>query len=365
MKSIECKICVFDNTIPDISFDVNSVCSYCSEYIIKLNLMRTENRNLKKFNNLILKIKKLKGKYNCLIGVSGGVDSSYVVHLAQKNNLKPLLVHFDNGWNSELAVSNINKLIKKTGFDLNTFIVNWKEFKDLQKSLIISGVVDIEIATDHAIFANLLYTAKKNKIKYILSGTNIFTEHAMPRSWIWRKTDFKNINSIHKKFGKIKLKTYPNMNMFAWYFSKYFDFGPKTIELLNLIEYKKLSAVSLLEKEYNWVNYEDKHYESFFTKFYQSYILPTKFKIDKRIVHLSSLIRNGEISKSEALNQLSKPLYKDYQFKQDLEYFCKKLEFEKDEFLKIMSQPPVPHENFANNENIFNFFKKIYLKLYE
>jgi len=363
-----CSKCICDSSINELIFDSNNVCSYCNLFIPILRKKRDKNKNLNEFNKQISKIKKVNGKYNCLIGVSGGVDSSYLVHLAKKNSLKPLLVHFDNGWNSELAVSNIKKLSTQNNFDLQTYVVNWKEFRDIQRSFIISGVVDIELVTDHAIFANLFHTAKKNNIKFILSGTNIFTEHAMPRSWIWRKTDFKNIESIHKQYGKVKLETYPRMGLLQWYLSKHLKFGIQTLELLNLIDYSKKNSIKELSEEYDWKNYEEKHYESFFTKFYQSYILPKKFHIDKRMVHYSCLIRNSEIKRSEALEMYNNNKFisnKEKLFYEDIKYFCKKLDFSVSEFDEIMKKKPVSHLNFSNSEKIFLFLKKIYLKLNE
>ncbi len=363
-----CNKCICDSTITEIEFDKNNICSYCNKFIPILEKKRQSNKNLQEFNEQINKIRKSRGKYNCLIGVSGGVDSSYLVHLAKKYSLKPLLVHFDNGWNSELAVSNIKKIAEKNNFDLQTYVVNWKEFKDIQRSFIKSGVIDIELVTDHAIFANLFKTAKKNNIKYILSGTNIFTEHAMPRSWIWRKTDFRNIKSIHKKYGRIKIKTYPRMNLLTWYISKYFNFGVKTLELLNLIDYKKNKSIKELNEVYNWKNYEEKHYESFFTKFYQSYILPKKFNIDKRIVHYSCLIRNSEINREEALETYNKNKFdpkNEGSFYDDIKYFCKKLDFDLNEFEKIMEEKPVSHFEFDNSEKIFQFLKKLYISINE
>ena len=363
-----CKKCICDSTIPEIEFDEYSVCSYCNEFIPILEKKRESNKNMLEFNNQIKKIKKVKGKYNCLIGVSGGVDSYYMVHLAKKNSLNPLLVHFDNGWNSELAVSNIKKIADKSNFDLQTYVVNWKEFKDIQRSFIKSGVVDIELVTDHAIFANLFKTAKKNNIKYILSGTNIFTEHAMPRSWMWRKTDFRNIKSIHKKYGKVKIDTYPRMGLLRWYLSKHFKFGIQTLELLNLIDYSKKNSIKELNEEYNWKNYEEKHYESFFTKFYQSYILPKKFNIYKRMVHYSCLIRNLEIKRKDALEQFHNNKFninKEQLFYEDIKYFCKKLDFSMSEFDENMKKKPVSHLKFNNSEKLFHFLKKVYFKINE
>ncbi len=353
-----CKSCVLDSSIKSLTFN-NGICNFCNEYIPLLKRKKKENTSLENLETTLNKISKIKKKYNCLIGVSGGVDSSFVTHLAKKYDLKPLLIHFDNGWNSELAVSNIKKISNVCGFELQTYVVNWLEFKNIQRSFIKSGVIDIELVTDHAIFANLINTAKKNNIKYILSGTNIFTEHAMPKEWIWRKSDIRNIKSIHKKYGTIKINSYPTMNFFDWYIAKYLNFGPKLLEPLNMINYEKKVAIEILKSKYDWIEYEDKHFESFFTKFYQAYILKKKFKIDKRKSHLSCLIRNNEITREDALEILSKDNYPG-DLENDKDYFCKKLDFSKEEFDKILNDKPKSHYDFDNSEKIFRFSKKIY-----
>lgn len=357
-----CKTCVMDDSVKSLQF-VDGQCEYCIKYVPKLEDLRRKTSNGKAINKLFSNLKKINNKYNCLIGVSGGVDSSYIVHLAHIHELKPLLLHFDNGWNSELAVSNIKKIIKKTGFDLETYVVNWNEFKDIQKSFIKAGVVDIELVTDHAIFANLINTAKKKKIKYILSGTNLFTEHGMPREWIWRKSDIKNIIDIQKIYGSVKMKTYPTMNFFAWYIAKYLKFYPRLIEPLNSINYKKNSAITELKKNYNWQEYDDKHFESFFTKFYQAYILPKKFLIDKRKSHLSCLIRNNEMHRDEAIKILKNKNYPG-NLEEDIDYFCKKLEISRNDFKNILNLSPVSHYKFKNSERLFKFFKKIFELVY-
>ena len=175
-----CKLCVLDSSIKSLNFK-DGICNFCNEYIPLLNKKKEEKIFSKNLENIFNKISRIDKKFNCLVGISGGVDSSYVAHLAKKHNLRPLLIHFDNGWNSELAVSNIKKISNVCNFELQTYVVNWAEFKNIQRSFIKSGVIDIELVTDHAIFANLINTAKRNNIKYILSGTNIFTEHAMPK----------------------------------------------------------------------------------------------------------------------------------------------------------------------------------------
>lgn len=365
-KEKVCKECLCDTSIPDLEFTDDGICHYCVEITPQIKKMKIKNSTLDEYEKKISELKNYgkNREYDCIIGISGGVDSSYVTHLANKKKLKPLLIHFDNGWNSELAISNIKKIASKSNFDLKTYVINWEEFKDIQKSFLKAGVVDIELVTDHAIFANLVNEAKKNKIKYILSGNNFFTENGMPLSWIWRKTDFLNIKDIHSKYGKIPIKTFPRMNIFTWYLIKNLDLNYKIIELLNFIPYSKIEAIKTLEKEYDWKQYDEKHYESLFTKLYQSYILPKKFKIDKRIVHYSALIRNQELTRQQASNLIKKDILS-HTTSEDIDYFLKKLDLSSEEFDKIIHSSPISHYDFKNSEFIFKVSKNIYKFIYE
>ena len=361
MKEIlECKICVQNNEFDnDITFNEDGICNYCEEVKPRYESI---NDNKSKLKDLLIKIKSegKNKKYDCIIGMSGGVDSSYVAHLCKIYELRPLVVHFDNGWNSELAVDNVYKIINKNNFELFTLVVDWEEFKDLQKSFIKSHVIDIEVPTDHAIMGSLVRLSKKHNIKYMISGANIATESGMPPSWSWRKADWINIKSIHKKFGKIKLRTFPKYSSFQLFFDRLFSqFSQERIDILDYIDYRKADALKVLKEEYDWREYGGKHYESLFTKFYQAYMLPNKFNVDKRIAHLSSLIRNKEITKDEALKELSEPLYDPNELEKDKEYFCKKLDFDLEEFDSIMKEDPRPHTYYNSDEKYFEALKKI------
>ena len=224
-------------------------------------------------------------------------------------------------------------------------------------------MIDIELVTDHAIFANMLDIASEYKIKNILSGTNIMTEHAMPLEWIWRKTDFRNIKDIHKNEGNGSISTYPRMNFLKWYLNLYVLKKYNIIELLNFIEYSKNGAIKKLEEEYNWRSYDEKHYESIFTKFYQSYILPNKFNINKKIVHYSSLIRNGEITRTEALNQINKNYQNQDDIEKEKKYIAEKFSLSLQEFEKLISKENIKsHFDYKNSEFLFQFLKKLYFK---
>ena len=366
-----CSKCIMDsNDDPKITFDEKGVCSYCHRYdeLVDEHVVTNEvERNLE-YERVIGDIsssKKNEG-YDCIIGISGGVDSCYVAYLAKQKGLRPLLVHFDNGWNSSLANQNIHTLVEKLNLDLYTEVVDWEEFKDIQLSFIKASVVDIELVTDFAIVACLYNLANKHNIKYIISGHNVSSEGALPSHWVHWKSDFMNIVDIHKKFGTKKLKTFPKMGYFkkSWYvqYKKI-----KIIPILNYVDYDKEKAKTFLMEELDWIDYGGKHYESIFTRFYQAYILPKKFKIDKRKAHLSALICAGQFNREEALEVVKKPAYDYKEVNDDLEYVLKKFGFSKEEFEKIMSQKPKIHTDYSSYLNkhykyellILNFLKPI------
>jgi N-acetyl sugar amidotransferase len=281
--------------------------------------------------------------------VSGGVDSSYLIYKAKEWGLRPLIVHFDNNWNSEIAVHNINKIIESTGFDLYTIVVNWEEFRDLQLSYLKAGVVDLEVPTDHAIFATWYKLADKYKVSTILDGNNIVTEAILPPSWIFNKADHVNLLAIHKRFGRVRLKTYPVFGFKAKNIQSFFG-GVKSYRPLNLVDYNKQLAKQTIQKEFEWVDYGGKHYESVYTKFYQAYILPYRHKIDKRKPHLSNLILSGQMTREQAIFELKQPLYKGDEMEREKIYVLKKLGLTNLEFEKLMQLKPVPHEVYGKQK---------------
>jgi N-acetyl sugar amidotransferase len=369
----QCSISVMDTIAdPDISFDENGICNYYYDY--KKAEAEKVFKNIEgkhKLETLVNEI-KLVGKsqqYDCIMGLSGGVDSTYVAYLAKQLGLRPLAVHFDNGWNSELAVMNIENIVSKLDLDLFTYVINWDEFKDLQLSYLKASVVDIEAITDHAIFATLYRLAGEKNIKYILSGTNVQTENTLPKSWIFSKTDHINIQSIHKAYGTIPLKTFPFMNAkVKRYYQKIK--GVSSVSILDFADYNKQQVKKLIQKELEWRDYGGKHYESIWTRFYQGYILPTKFNIDKRKAHLSDLIFGGQITKEEALIELAKPNYDDIQRKIDFEFIQKKLNLSAQEFNQIITNPVKSHYDFDYEKPIdirypiLKPIKYIYRKLF-
>lgn len=352
-----------DSSDENIVFDETGICNHCKEYFEKIRerVCKGEEGE-KKLNEIIKKIKEdgKSKKYECIVGLSGGTDSTYLAYLAKKWGLRALIVHLDNGWNSEIATINIFKTIKKLGFDLYTYVINWEEFKDLQIAYLRASVVDIEALTDQAIKATLFKAATEKDVKYILTGTNLITEGIMPKTWGHNKSDCLNIIDIHKKFGKLKLRTYPIYNLLNRINSQFFK-GIQTIEVLNYLDYNKEEAKEILKKELDWKEYPRKHGESRFTKFYQEYILPEKFKIDKRRAHLSALVCASIIKREEALKELEKPMYSEEELKIEKEYVLKKFELSEEEFDKIMKSPRKSHYDYKSSDKFFRFVRKIYL----
>jgi N-acetyl sugar amidotransferase len=359
---IECKLCLMHTNITEVQLSKDGICNYCLDFKKKIPFYtfspEEEKNNINQFVNS-LKKRKNNSKYDAIIGLSGGADSSYLAYFAKELNLNILLVHMDNGWNSDISIKNINNVINNTGFDYESVILDWQEFKDLQRSFLKAGVIDIELITDHAITGSLVRIAKKYNINSLINGYNFRTEHAMPKTWSWYKTDLLNIKSIHKKFGSIKIKNYPFIPLVD---SVMIHFGIGKLKLfrpLNLINYSRSEIINTLETKYNWIDYGGKHHESFFTKFYQGYILPKKFKVNKEISHLSCLIRNSEITKNQAKEIISKPIFFGNEIEIAKNYVIRKLDLNPHDFEKIMSENPRAHNEFFSQEKFYNLVNKI------
>lgn len=351
-----CQCCVMDDSDPNIVFEGQAGCSHCiaaRQRIAKEYLPNAEGSA--RLNALIEKIKKAgAGKpYECVVGVSGGVDSSYVALRAKQLGLRVLAVHLDNGWNSELAVKNIENTITKLGIDLVTHVVNWQEIRDLQRAYFRAPMLDVEVITDHAIFAVLYHEAAKHGIKYILSGSNVATESIMPTAWNYDQRDLKNLKAIHKRFGSVQLRTYPMLSPLCFMYYVFVR-GIRFIPILNFAPYVKEDVIRTLKQELDWKPYPNKHGESRFTRFYQDYYLPAKFGIDKRKAHYSSLIAAGQMTRDEALSKLNEPLYRPDDLKQDMEFVLKKLGFSESDWQHIMEAPFVPHLSLPNNYWMFS-----------
>lgn len=358
-----CTKCVMDTTDIEINFDKYGVCNHCHEYEQeKKKIISNPIHREKALQDIVQKIKAAgKGKkYDCIVGISGGVDSSYVAYLAKDFGLRTLLVHLDNGWDSELAVKNVEKITTYTGFDLYTLVINWEEFKDLQKSFFSADVIDLELISDHAIFATVYKLTRKFDIKFLLSGDNFVTEAIMPKSWNWRKSDATNIKAIHSKFGKKRLKTFPFMSTLK---KTIYQYGrvAQSISILDYLEdYNKDKVMDILQSKIGWKYYGGKHYESIFTRFYQGYILPKKFNIDKRRPHLSTLVNSGQISRDKALEELKNDTYPVELQNADFELVCKKLDFTIDQLKDYIDREERPHLFYRSDEKIYKTLKNFY-----
>jgi N-acetyl sugar amidotransferase len=353
-----------DTTATDIVFDESGECNYCTNFLTMLKTAqeKVEDR-VEHREEFIEKVRQAgKGKeYDCVVGVSGGVDSSYALYLTVQHGLRPLAVHLDNGWNSELASHNIANLVTSLGVDLYTHVIDWEENRDLQLSFFKANVVDIEMLMDNAMLALNYRQAAKYGLKYILQGTNMATEGlAMPKGWNHFKYDVRNIRRIHKKFGSVPIKTHPLISTLDYL---WFEFvrGIKWISFLDYFPYNKFEAMESLKREVGYKPYPYKHYESVFTRFYQAVILPKKFGYDKRRVHLSTLVVSGQMSREEAIRMLETPTYTDpQQEEQDRVFVMKKLGFTERSFQVYMKAPGVPHELYGSEVGLYPLLRSIY-----
>lgn len=359
-----CTKCVMDTSDNNIQFDGNGVCDHCHDFEnnVKPN-WHTDERGKFELTKIIDKI-KLSGKgkdFDCLLGLSGGVDSSYMLHLAVKEfGLRPLVFHVDGGWNSELAVHNINVMIDKLGLDLYTEVINWEEMKDFQLAFFKSGVPHIDIPQDHAFIATLYHFADKYNIKYILNGGNFSTECVQyPMKYYYYGTDMSHINDIRKQFGTNKMETYPFSSVFSHKIYLKYIRGVNVLKLLNYMPFNKEDALILLEKEYGWKPYPQKHFESRFTRFFESYWLPERFGFDPRRVQLSSLIITGQMTRESALEKLQKPAYNPETIEEEFNYIATKLGIEAAELRKYFNMPKKYYWDYKNQQNIFRLGAKI------
>jgi N-acetyl sugar amidotransferase len=334
-----------------ITFDEHGLCGHCARYdaLVPTRVIGGEAGRIAAAK-LVEKMQVAgRGRdYDCIIGVSGGVDSTYVAYRVKKMGLRPLAVHFDNGWDSELAVSNIEKVLKRLAIDLHTYVVDWEEFRDLQLAFLRASTPDGEIPTDHAIFALLWKEAAARGIKYIVSGMNFATEAASVPDWSYGHSDWRYIRAVHKRFGTAKLRSYPRFSLpeLAWITAVR---GIRTISLLNYLDYEKSEAMRVLESELGWVYYGGKHYESVYTRFWQGYVLPRKFGIDKRYAHFSDLINAGQMTRKQALVEIQTDPYPAALAEQDRRYVIKKLGITENEFDKLMAAPRRSFRDYPNN----------------
>jgi N-acetyl sugar amidotransferase len=352
---ITCSRCIMDTSDPDITFDSDGVCNHCRRAERLLRSVRwTTETSERALAEVAERVRRAGAglEYDSVIGLSGGVDSSYVALLAHRLGLRPLAVHLDNGWDSELAVENIQRVVEACSLDLVSDVIDWREFRDLQRAFLRASVVDIELLTDHAIFASLVRVARTNGVRFILSGNNVATEHGLPKAWSWNKQDWTNIRSIHAAHGSVPLKTFPHLSTARWRAMQILGRGTEIVELLNLVPYRRDEAAATLAREIGWRDYGGKHHESVFTKFYQGAILPSKFGIDKRRVHLSDRIRNGELTRDEALAIIANPPYPPDELRVEGDYVRKKLGFDETEWATILAAPAQSHTAYATTRPV-------------
>ena len=355
-----CTRCVMDTSDPEIMFDNNGICNHCIRACERLKqppygLPLIEKNN--SLNELLQKIKN-SGKYNkydCVIGLSGGVDSTYLAYLVKQWELHPIAVHLDNHWNSEIANQNIDNIITILKLDTKRIVINWEEFKDLQLAFLNASTPDLEIPSDNGIFSALWDTAIEYNIKYILAGYNLSSESILAKSWAQGYFDKTYINGIHKKFGKLNKLDFHILSTWDLIKNKRFN-KINLIRTLDYVDYDKNIAKQIIKKELNWKDYGRKHGESTYTRIVQEYILPKKFNIDKRKAHLSSLIISGQITRDEAIRELSIPLYNNEQdIQSDINILCNKFEITKTEFEKIMKLPIRSINDYPNEKKTFQF----------
>jgi N-acetyl sugar amidotransferase len=354
-----------DTSVNDIVFDENGVCNYCSNCLERIDHFLDKDPDQRR-QSLIAFISKIKeqGKgrqYDCVVGVSGGVDSSWTLVQAIELGLRPLAVHMDNGWDSELAHNNIANLVKGLGVDLYTHVINWLEYRNLMQAFFDADVIDVELLYDNASMGSNYQQAIKHKIKFILSGTNHATEGMpMPRDWTWLKFDKRNIKSIGQRFGKVRLNTFPSIGTLGFI---YCEFIRKTrwIPFPDFFEYNKFEATETLKNNFGYKPYPYKHYESIFTRFYQGYILPTKFKVDKRRVHLGTLVASGQMTREQAIAGLKGIAYpSERALEEDKVYFIKKMGWSLQQLQEYIKRPPKEHDCYPSERLLWNWLQKAY-----
>ena len=365
-----CKTCVMDTSDPEIVFSDEGICDNCNQFqkITKKYWLEKQN-NQEGFNKIISKIKsKKKGKYDCILGLSGGIDSSYLLHYAVKElGLSPLVFHVDGGWNSDISVSNIKSLVSKLNLDLFTEVINWEEMRLFQLSFFKSGVPHIDIPQDHAFISTLYNYANKNGIKWILNGGNVSTECIRnPLKYFYYGTDMKHINYIRKNFGAKNMPTYPFSSILRHKVWLRYIRRVKVIKILDYISYNKDRAQNELVHHYDWRPYPRKHFESRFTRYYEGYWLPKRFGFDTRRVQFSSLIVTNQMSREDALEKLSKPEFTDIEAESESRYIASKLRISYKELMDFIHMPKKYYYNYPNSLSLFqkgaNFLQKVGLE---
>lgn len=354
-----CTRCIMDTSDPHIQFDASGVCNHCLNFDEALRPnWHPDATGRCMLDEIVAKMKKEgEGKpYDCAIGLSGGVDSSYLAYVARKQlGLRLLAVHVDAGWNSELATRNIENIVRKLDIDLHTYVVDWEEMRDLQRAFLRAGLANQDVPQDHAYFAALYSNAQTYGLHYVLSGGNIATESVMPEEWAYNAMDLRHLKAVHKRFGERSLKTFPKVGFFRYYFWNRYVKRMRVLRPLNYLPYVKDEAIATLERELGFQYYGGKHFESRFTKWQQLYYRPRKFGYDERRAYLSSLVLSGQMAREQALSALTGDSENERQAEKDTEYILKKLSIGEDEFRQLMAQPPKTFRDYPSNFTLFNF----------
>lgn len=355
-----CKRCVINAAVPGVVFGADGYCNYCSSFIENTQHIIHKDP-VKQQNELEAFVKKVKrngrGKnYDCIVGVSGGVDSSWVLVQVKKLGLRPLAVHMDNGWNAELAQHNIENLVAGLGIDLYTHVIDWDEYRKLMQAFFDADVIDVELLYDNAILGVMYSQAAKHGLRYILAGYNKSSEGIpLPEGWNWNKFDKRNIKALAEIFGNVKIKTFPALgtNEWAWYhYIRLIQLCP----FLDYFPYNKFEALEVLQRDFSYKPYLYKHYESIFTRFYQGYILPKKFGVDKRIIHLSTLVASGQMKREEALKSLSGITYpSEREMEADRLYFLKKMNWTEKMLEEYLQRPEIKHDQYPSEKRKFEW----------
>ncbi|PZR19816.1 MAG: LPS biosynthesis protein [Flavobacterium psychrophilum] len=372
MSKREYQICtktIMDTSDPNIIFDENGISDYYHNFQnVILPNWHTDQKGYEELMKIAQKIKKEgEGKdFDCIIGLSGGLDSSYVAYVAKEvMGLRPLLFHVDAGWNTQQAVGNIEKLVNGLGLDLYTEVINWEEMKDLQVAFLKSQISDQDLPQDYAFFSALYQFARKHKLKYVLTGGNFSTECCRePEEWGgFPGIDKTLVKDIHSKFGKKKLKTFPIVDILKYKIFYKYVLGMEVFKPLNLIPYIKKDAEDLLESRFGWEKFQHKHHESRFTRFYEDFWLPKKFGYEKRRAHFSSLILTGQMTRDEALERISKPEMSEQFLRQEFEYIANKLDLTVEELQAIFDGKNKTFKDYKNKYNLINLGAKVMTKL--
>lgn len=361
----QCTRCLMDTSDPEIRFNDEGHCNHCTDFFEKTAARTYQGEKSDRELDLLIRQIKAAGKgkeYDCLLGISGGIDSCYAAWICKQKGLRVLCVHMDNRWDSDISVKNILYIIQKLGFDYESFVLDWEEFKDLQLSFFKASVPELETPTDVAILGALHQIASRHKIGYIISGGNFATEGILPKSWHYNAKDSRYIKAIQKKFGSKKLKKFPFFGYMDEIYYKYIR-KIRMVYLLNYLPYAKDDAMKLLQEELNWKYYGGKHYESKYTGFVQSYILPVKFNIDYRKATLSTQICAGDMTREEGLEILKSLPYDPEKAEEEKVYISKKLGISTDEFERIMQLPPKTYKDYPNDQKKLEFIYDTYRKL--